>query len=151
MSAKTKIIVLQMKEVIYTGIFVVLGVLLILLLIFMFLPKDTGENEILDTSVYVAGIYTADLVFSNQGISIEVVVDQDEIKAISLVNLNETVTTMYPSFQPVLENIAEQIITNQSLENITYLDDSKYTSVMLLEAVRLALDKATITPSIEMH
>lgn len=147
MSAKTKIVVLQMKEVIYTGIFVVLGVLLILLLIFMFLPKDTGENKIIDTSAYVAGIYTADLVFSNQAISVEVIVDQNQIRSIGFINLNETVTTMYPFFQPTLEHIAEQIITNQSLENITYPDDSKYTSTMLLEAVKLALDKATIVPA----
>ncbi len=146
MSAKTKIVVLQMKEVIYTGIFVVLGVLLILLLIFMFLPKDAGENDIIDTSSYVAGIYTADLVFNNQAISIEVVVDQDNIKSIGLVNLNETVTTMYPSFHPTLEKIAEQIISNQSLENITYPENTKYTSLMLLEAINLALDKAAIIP-----
>ena len=147
MSAKTKIVVLQMKEVIYTGIFVVLGVLLILLLIFMFLPKDTGENEILDTSAYVAGIYTAELSFNNQAVSIEVVVDHNKISSIGLVNLNETITTMYPSFQPTLENIAEQIISSQSLENITYPDNAKYTSVMLLEAVKLALDKASVVPT----
>ena len=39
MSSKTKIVVLHMKEVIYTVVFVVLGILLILLLTFMFLPK----------------------------------------------------------------------------------------------------------------
>ena len=33
MSAKTKIIVLRMKELIYTGIFIALGLLLIILLI----------------------------------------------------------------------------------------------------------------------
>ena len=43
MSAKTKIVVLQMKEVIYTAIFAVLGVLLIILFIYMFLPKDKSE------------------------------------------------------------------------------------------------------------
>ena len=36
MSAKTKIIVLRMKELIYTVIFIVLGILLIILLIVVF-------------------------------------------------------------------------------------------------------------------
>ncbi len=36
--AKTKIIVIQTKELIYTAIFAGLGILLILLLVFMFLP-----------------------------------------------------------------------------------------------------------------
>ena len=39
MSSKTKIVVLRMKELIYTGIFVALGILLILLLVYMFAPK----------------------------------------------------------------------------------------------------------------
>lgn len=60
MSSKTKIVVLKSKELIYTAIFVVLGILLISLLIYMFSPsknkkeKDetsTNENtEILDTT-----------------------------------------------------------------------------------------------------
>lgn len=48
MSSKTKIVVLHMKEVIYTVVFVVLGILLILLLTFMFLPNDekhTSKNK----------------------------------------------------------------------------------------------------------
>ena len=40
MSSKTKIVVLHMKEIIYTAIFVILGVLFILLLVFMFFPKN---------------------------------------------------------------------------------------------------------------
>ena len=45
MSSKTKIVVLHMKEIIYTTIFIVLGILLLLLLFFMFLPeKKEGES-----------------------------------------------------------------------------------------------------------
>ena len=40
MKSKTKIIVLHMKEIVYTVIFAVLGILLILLLILMFHPKE---------------------------------------------------------------------------------------------------------------
>ena len=36
MSSKTKIVVLHMKELIYTGIFLLLGIVLILLLVSMF-------------------------------------------------------------------------------------------------------------------
>ena len=50
MSAKTKIVVLHMKEIIYTTIFVVLGILLLVLLIFMFFPK--GEKNITVTVVF---------------------------------------------------------------------------------------------------
>ena len=37
MSAKTKIVVLRMREVVYTAIFAALGICLIILLIFMFM------------------------------------------------------------------------------------------------------------------
>lgn len=39
MSSKTKIVVLHMKEIIYTAVFVALGIILIILLTFMFFPK----------------------------------------------------------------------------------------------------------------
>ena len=38
MSSKTKIVVLRMKEIIYTAIFIGFGILLILLLLVMFRP-----------------------------------------------------------------------------------------------------------------
>ena len=43
MSSRTKIVVLRMKEIIYTAIFIGLGILLITLLFIMFGPgKDTS-------------------------------------------------------------------------------------------------------------
>lgn len=54
MSSKTKIVVLHLKELIYTGIFVVLGILFLLLLIIMFLPgkKTTPEESGADEGRY---------------------------------------------------------------------------------------------------
>ena len=68
--------------------------------------------------------------------------DEKNINAIRLVNLDEAVTTMYPLIQPSFEDLADQIITNQSLEGITYSDDSKYTSTILLDAITSSLNKA---------
>ena len=46
MSSKTKIVVLHLKELIYTGIFVVLGILFIILLFIMFRSdKDAAPAE----------------------------------------------------------------------------------------------------------
>lgn len=42
LSSKTKIVVVHMKELIYTGIFLLLGIVLLILLISMFTPKETG-------------------------------------------------------------------------------------------------------------
>ena len=147
MSSKTKIVVLHVKELIYTGIFAVLGILFIILLIIMFLPKDE-KKEIAptmtqpSTNSYVPGIYTTSLILNDNVVEIEVTVDEENINSIRLVNLDEAITTMYPLIQPSFEDLANQIITNQSLDGITYSDDSKYTSMILLNAITASLEKA---------
>ena len=45
MSSKTKIVVLHMKEIIYTVLFICLGILLVALLTFMFHPKNKETSS----------------------------------------------------------------------------------------------------------
>ena len=45
MSSKTKIVVLHMKEVIYTAIFLVLGLLMIVLLLILLFALHRKENK----------------------------------------------------------------------------------------------------------
>lgn len=142
MSNKTKIVVLHMKEMIYTLIFAGLGILLILLLIFMFLPKQKDKTA--ETMKYVAGVYTSTIQFNDSTIDVQVVVDESRINSISLVNLDETVATMYPLMEPAVENIADQIIAKQSTEKISYSEDNQYTSMVILNAVNNALEKAGV-------
>ena len=147
MSSKTKIVVLHVKELIYTGIFAVLGILFIVLLIIMFLPKEEKKETMstvtqTTTNSYVPGVYTTSLILNDNVVEIEVTVDEKNINSIRLINLDEAVATMYPLIQPSFEDLANQIITNQSLENISYPDDSKYTSMILLDAISTSLNKA---------
>lgn len=147
MSSKTKIVVLHVKELIYTGIFAVLGILFIVLLIIMFLPKNEDAAAVsnmtqMSTNSYIPGVYTTSLILNDNIVEIEVTVDENNINSIRLVNLDEAITTMYPLIQPSFEELAQQIITNQSMENITYPDDSKYTSMVLLNAINSSLEKA---------
>lgn len=147
MSSKTKIVVLHVKELIYTGIFAALGALFIVLLIIMFLPKEE-KRPTMSTATqsaeasYVPGVYTTSLILNDNVVEIEVTVDEKNINAIRLVNLDEAVTTMYPLIQPSFEDLANQIIQNQSLTGITYPDESKYTSMILLDAITASLEKA---------
>ena len=141
MSSKTKIVVLHLKEVIYTAIFAVLGILLIILLIFMFLP-DNKEKATKETMKYTAGVYTSSIQLNDNAIDVEVVVDDNHINSVTLVNLDEATAAMYPLMQPALDNLTRQIYEKQSLENISYGDDNQYTSMVLLNAIQSALDKA---------
>ena len=141
MSAKTKIVVLHMKELIYTAIFAGLGIHLVILFFFMFLPGKEKERTA-ETMKYAAGVYTSSILFQDSTLEVQVIVDENRIQSVSLVNLSETVETMYPLVKPALEEMAEQIIKNQSVERISYNPDNQYTSIMLLNAVEKALEKA---------
>lgn len=144
MSSKTRIVVLRMKEIIYTAIFIGLAILLIMLFLFMFRPKkdsaqSTGEEA---AATYTPGLYSASIVLGSQNVNVEVAVDADHINSITLVPLSDAVTTMYPLMQPSMDSLAEQICANQSLEGIEYPANSQYTSMALMKAIEAALDKA---------
>ena len=59
-----------------------------------------------------------------------------------LVNLDEAVTTMFPLLEPAFDDLANQIVRNQSVSDIAYSDDNKYTSLVLLDAIKTSLGKA---------
>ena len=146
MSSKTKIVVLHLKELIYTGIFAVLGILFIILLIIMFLPinKDKGAPLPQPANTYMPGVYTTSLVLNDNVVDIEVTVDEANINNIRIVNLDEAVTAMYPLIEPAFEDLVVQICENQSLDGLTYADENKYTSMVLLDAIKTSLQKAEI-------
>ena len=141
MSSKTKIVVLHTKEVIYTGIFVVLAVVLAVLLFLMFGNNKNADPASAD-AIYHAGVYTSPITLNDNTFDVEVKVDENHINSISLVNLSETTTAMYPLVEPALDALSDQIYTSQSTENITYSEENKYTSMLLLEAIDNALEKA---------
>lgn len=132
MQSKTRIIVLHMKEIIYTVIFLLLGILLIVLLASMFLP---GKNDKSSSAkkIYTPGVYTSALTLNNTTLEVEVTVDESHINSIRFANLDETVTTMFPLLQPAMESIADQIIDTQSLKGLSYRRIHLITSQVLVK------------------
>lgn len=141
MKSKTKIIVLHMKEIIYTAIFLALGILLLFLLIFMFRPGGARKTPNPEKQ-YTPGIYTSALTLNNTNLEVEVTVDESRIESIRFANLDETVTTMFPLIQPAIEEIADQIYKTQSLEDVTLSEETPYTSQVILDAISEAVKKA---------
>ena len=143
MSSRTKIVVLHMKEIIYTAIFAALGILLVILLFIMFLPdKDTAGTD--TGKQYTPGIYTSSLTLNNTNLEVEVSVDESRINSIRFSNLDETVTTMFPLIQPAIEDIAEQVYETQSLDDVSLSEDAPYTSQIILDAIKEAVEKAAV-------
>ena len=142
MSNKTKIVVLKLKEIVYTGIFVVLGIILILLIILFISGMNGKKSEHITQSTYIPGVYSSSIILATNPVDIEVVVDKEQIKSITLINTEESIETMYPLITDSLNSISEQIIENNSIENITYNQENKYTSIVLINAIAEALNKA---------
>ena len=137
MSSKTKIIVLHMKEVIYTGIFLLLLVIFGVVMLLMFGPGKSETASSDTVSKYTPGIYRTSIRLNNNSFDVEVTVDQDSIRSIHLANLSESTSAMF-----VLDSLASQIYSTQSLENLEYSSDQKYTALMLIHAVDKAVAKA---------
>ena len=84
MSTKTKILVFKMKEIIYTIVFAVLAILLIILLVLIIKGHSKKSSESAKKSTFSPGIYEASIVLSSNPVNIEVVVDHEQIKSISI-------------------------------------------------------------------
>lgn len=143
MRSKTKIVVLHMKELLYTGLFLLLGILFVILLIIMFRPEKEASPDSAG-ALYTPGIYTTSMILNGCSVDLEVAVDEANVTSIRFVNLEDTVTTMYPLMQPALDDIASQIYQNQNLSAVKYSDDNRYTATVLLEAISGALEKASL-------
>jgi len=143
--AKTKIVVIQLKEIIYTVIFAALGILLILLLIFMFKPDKGNETASVDTDLYTSGKWTSSIALNDIAINLEVVVDKNHINSVTIQNIDESVTAMYPLVEPSLEAIASQLYNDVPIDQVVVQEDSKYTQQLLIEAIKVALEKAKVS------
>ena len=143
MSAKTKIIVLKMKSIIFTTVMIGLGIILLILILTVVIPQNSKEGrKSVDTASYVPGVYTSSVQLNDTSVDVMVTVDENNINDVELVNLDDKVETMYPLIGPAMEDLSNQSIENQSIENIDYPTTSQYTSIVLMNAVEEALKKA---------
>lgn len=142
MSSATKIVVFKLKELVITGVLALLAVILFILFIIHITSGSAKKNADDTLSTFTPGIYTASIMLSGNTIDLEVTVDSDNVKSIRLVNTAETVETMYPLLTSSVKSLEEQVRQKGSTDGITYSADAKYTSLVLINAIDTALDKA---------
>ena len=138
MSSKTKIVVLKARELIYTGIFIIL---LILLLIFMFVPSHKSKKT-KETSGYTQGVYSSPLKLGENELELSVTVKDGKARSVSLKHLNKSIKTMYPLIEPSLNEINKQLPKVQNIDDIKFDGQSQYTYTLLKQAIKNALKKA---------
>lgn len=142
MSSQTKIIVLKQKNLLY-GALIAAAVIILILVILFALPKDTNSPASNgDFSQYTAGVYSSTVVLNGNPVEIKVTIDENLIHHIDASNISDSVETMFPLFHSSLDEIAGQVIANNSTQNVTYSSENKYTSIVLLEAIDSAIAKS---------
>ena len=144
MSAKTKIVVLRMKNLILTGVLIGIAILILFMIISLMVSGKKSTVETMAPSLYVPGVYSSSVLLNGSSFDVQVTVDDNYITAVNLVNLDETIETMYPLIPSAMNELSTQIIDNQSIDNITFSQGNQYTSTVLLSAIKDALAKAYV-------
>ena len=144
MSAKTKIVVLRMKNLILTGVLIGIAILILFMIIRVMVSGKKSTVETMAPSLYVPGVYSSSVLLNGSSFDVQVTVDDNYITAVNLVNLDETIETMYPLIPSAMNELSTQIIDNQSIDNITFSQGNQYTSTVLLSAIKDALAKAYV-------
>ncbi len=140
MSNQTKIIVIRQKHLL-TGLIIAIAVFL---LVFIMLQKnsDTTTQPVETSPNYTAGVYSSTILLNGNPIEIRVTMDNDLIHDITTANVSDSIETVFPLFDSCFEEIAAQVIANNSTNNITYSEGNQYTGTVLLEAIEVAINKA---------
>ncbi len=146
--SKTRIVVLQVKKLVIGAVLSVLGILILAFLFVLFFPKqDSGSTgAALDTeskkeSIYQAGIYTKEIEVGDTTVNLELALDETQVKSLELVNLEESVETMYPLMKPTVEKLSEELSAGKDIHKIELSEDAKYTEKMLVESVATMLEE----------
>jgi len=144
--AGTRIFVLQLKDVIKTALFAVLGLAIILLLVYLFLPRDRDiepASTIGNSAMYIPGTYSSQIMLRSSPIDVAVTVSSNEILSVRMTNFKETYETIYPLMRPAMDRLAREIIAYQTVE-LTPSTDHPVTGRLILDAVESALGQARI-------
>ena len=81
----TKFVVIKFRELVKTAVFAILGVVIIIGLIYFFLPKEE------QTAVYNPGTYYAQFTLNGEVAEVEIVVDKNNIKSVALADPPEPI------------------------------------------------------------
>lgn len=155
MSANTKIVVLRSKELVYSIVLLIVSILIIMVAVSIFVPERQGQTKTpipvgttesdetgSASPTYVPGIYTGILQLGSSNVELQMTVDNDHINSITFTNIDDAVATMYPLMQPTLSELSKVIISDQSLENVSYAEENRYTSMLLLQTISDLIEKA---------
>lgn len=132
----TKFVVVKLKELIKTAVFAVLGVVILVGLIWFFL--SLGNR---DAGTYRDGVYNSRVTLGGETATVSVTVAEGMITDVALTDLPETTQVFYPLVQSAAEEVAREVVKNQSL-SVQVSEQNTYSAQAILEAVAQSLEQA---------
>ena len=138
---KSRFVVLQMKDIIRMGIFIAIGIILLVVLIWAIMPGRSAGGDVA-VGNFVPGTYTSYIIIHNQPIVVSVTVDEDSILDITLSEMAESQEVFYPLIRPTMATLSRRVIDAQST-NVEAPLEAAITSRILLDAINNALLQAT--------
>ena len=145
----TKIFVLQIKDLIRLGAFLLIGLVVLIVLVFFFTPRQ-GEEDTpparptqSSAAIYIPGTYTATIILNDRPLDIMVTVTETEIISVEMSEMYESQRMLFPLFEPLMARISDDVLFYQRAD-IVFHNDSPTTTAILQQAVAAALNQATL-------
>jgi uncharacterized protein with FMN-binding domain len=138
----TKIFVLQMKDLVRMAVFGVLGLVLIILLVFLFIPKGRDAMPGSEpSSRYIPGTYTSSIILNGQPVEVSVTVTDTYITDLGMAEMDFTQRVFYPLFEPTMADLRTEVLFYQTAD-INTETDHPVTAGILHQAITSALNQA---------
>jgi uncharacterized protein with FMN-binding domain len=141
----TKIFVIQLRELLKRAVYVIIGIVLLVLLAYFFIPKtkNAANSAMFGDSgdIYTPGTYAIELLLNNAPVNLEVEVTENEILSVKFTEFDEQQQVFYPLFDPVMKHLSSEVLRTQS-SDVAMNSDYEITNRVLLDAIRVALTSA---------
>ena len=138
-----KIVILKRRQLLLSAVLIIIAIAVVLI-ISLFTKDNNDENMSLENARYTPGLYSSDIQLSEYTLHLELAVDRDCIKSVNITNLDDEILSMYPLIEPSLHAVSEQLLGGIAIDAVTISEDSKFTQMMLIEAIGSMLEKATL-------
>jgi hypothetical protein len=153
--------VFHIRQLLKSGAFILAGLLIILLLIWVLSPKERNDRErvprvmaptssayltfnaddVFGHVLYIPGSYRSVIVLDDNNVYITVTVDAFNITDVTLSNMAYAQQRLYPLFMPVMDILRHDILLYQTT-NVSLPYHGPQTGQILLEAINMALNQA---------
>ena len=141
----TKIFVLQIKDLIRLGAIVLIGLIVLGVLVFFFIPRQGRVAAPIPaaptTSVYIPGTYAATIILNDRPLDIMVTVTETEIISVEMSEMYESQRMLFPLFEPLMARVSDDVLFYQSADIVIH-NDFPVTTGILKQAVVAALEQA---------